>query len=514
MTKSHVWMALLAMAGVSAPLQAATLTNSGNWNVGTNWDTNAVPSAESVTIASGRTATLDSAVPSVTQITLGTSAGTGAWIINTGADLTTTSASAGRSLTIGSSRTSNVTQTGGTIDATSGGMFLAYSGTGFVGTTTWDISAGSLAVGSDPDDQALTNLGIVIGRQGDATMTVSGASTVTATGGIYLGQIGISSGSLVANLALSDTATLSSDRGLETGLHATNTITNIITLNGGSITTGSAGNSGSWRLNHGDGSTTTVNHSAGNVNIGTNDLAGAVDDSLVLGVAGTGSAAYNISGGVLTVDDSLIVGAATATGTFNITNNAAQVFVGSATFGANANLSAVSGSTVTFTSNTGASTVDGNVLVMTDAGATSSNLAGLGELMFVFAGGAVGDPADIGGFEVAGADIGAVMAGLVDNFALAGLKIGDGVNAGAIKLIDLADNSAGVEALYVEHLVVTAGSVIDLNGLNLYYLTAQIDGSATFLNGTPTQLLVPEPAAIGLTLLGAALLPRRRRAAR
>ncbi len=601
MKKTQVWVATLIMASVSGMSQAATLVSSGNWSDGAVWG-GTVPSNEAVTAGSGLTLTLDSAVPSITYLTLAPSTGTSVWLINSGASLTTTSSTSERSLTLGSSRTATITQTGGTINASSGGMYMAYTGTGFVGTTTYDISGGSLAVGLDSSDSTFSNLGIVIARQGSSAVNISGTGAVTTTGAVLMGELGVSTASISATLTVADSGSLIGDMGLESGLASTNLIDSTITVSGGSISTGTDVNSGSWRLSRGDGSTTLFTQSGGTVTIG-NDTDDSTDDSLYLGY-GAGQATYNFTGGTMSADDYLEVGR-TGTGNFtisgsavancsyfrtgsqssavgtsninggtinadysvvvgvtsaatgsvtqtagavnvgvggvlisgtstagtasyvisggslqsqgalglglgvsgelNITSSTADVSFGAYQFGANAQLSAVSGSGIAITSNTGVSTVNGNILGMTDAGVSSSDLAGLANLTLTFAGGTVANVADLGGVEVAGEDMGAVLAGLTDNFALAGLEIGNGSEVGAIKLIDLVDNSlgGGNEALYVQNLVVTDGSVVDLNGLNLYYLTGNIATSATFLNGTPT--LIPEPASIALMLMGASM---------
>ncbi|KKK53042.1 hypothetical protein LCGC14_3098750, partial [marine sediment metagenome] len=109
---------------------------------------------------------------------------------------------------------------------------------------------------------------------------------------------------------------------------------------------------------------------------------------------------------------------------------------------------------------------------------TPADLAGLAEVKLIFEGGADVDP-----FEVAGEDMGAVIDGFTDNFALGTLTLGD-VYIGKIQLVDDFDNQpgwVGSEALYVSDLNIGAGSYLDLNGLNLYYLEGSIDPAATIV---------------------------------
>ena len=75
-------------------------------------------------------------------------------------------------------------------------------------------------------------------------------------------------------------------------------------------------------------------------------------------------------------------------------------------------------------------------------------------------------------FEVAGVDIGPVMEGWTDNFAVGGLVLGR-LGAGRIQLVDDCDNQLNGprnEALYVHDLAFNSGGSIDLIGRNLYYL--------------------------------------------
>ncbi len=147
----------------------------------------------------------------------------------------------------------------------------------------------------------------------------------------------------------------------------------------------------------------------------------------------------------------------------------------------------------------------------TDAGATG--LAGLNNVTVDYGG---GYDRPVGNFEVAGTDMGAVMAGLTENFALEGLNVASSTGTVAIKLVDASDNSAGAgnEALYVETLNLYAGATVETNGFNLYYLNGTIDANATVdTSGGGGIYQIPEPATMSLLVLGGigVLIRRKRR---
>ncbi|MBN1555103.1 MAG: PEP-CTERM sorting domain-containing protein [Phycisphaerae bacterium] len=85
--------------------------------------------------------------------------------------------------------------------------------------------------------------------------------------------------------------------------------------------------------------------------------------------------------------------------------------------------------------------------------------------------------------EVAGEDMGADEDGLVTNFAIETLVLGDEDFVGQIRLVDNYDNQVGSdEAMYVEELIVNEGSYLDLAGQTLYYDSADIDGYAALVD--------------------------------
>jgi hypothetical protein len=73
---------------------------------------------------------------------------------------------------------------------------------------------------------------------------------------------------------------------------------------------------------------------------------------------------------------------------------------------------------------------------------------------------------------------------------------------------EFASWNPGSDAQYVDTLRISSGSILDLNGLNLYCRVLD-NGGGTFLNGQP--MIVPEPGGIALLIAAAAATGRRRR---
>jgi len=188
-------------------------------------------------------------------------------------------------------------------------------------------------------------------------------------------------------------------------------------------------------------------------------------ESVYVGDGETGT--YEISGGVLNVAN-LYVGV-TADGTFAIADAAAQISVSNLLwFGPHSTFSAVAGGTIHLTGSG-----------LDNFNSDPNRLMGLEQATLVFEGGSAG----VDSFEVAGRDMGAVAEGFSRNFVVDTLRIG-GADVGMVQLVNYRDNQDGPEALYVRNLYISAGSYLDLNGLNLYYLDGQIDPAATVeLNG-------------------------------
>ena len=235
---------------------------------------------------------------------------------------------------------------------------------------------------------------------------------------------------------------------------------------------------------HGSGS---VSQSDGTLTLG---------GTMHVGRFGDGSGTYTMSGGSVQVSTILL--AYEGGGTLNIADAGVSITITKLLeFGPRSVLETVPGSRIN---------LDGASVANRSRDPLS--LDGMSGLGLVFEGGA----GDWDTLQVAGTDIGADSEGYNCNFGLGELILGgDGI--GQLCLIDDFDNQPGwegAEALYVTDLVVGPGSLLDLNGLNLYYLSSSIDPTATIAYNGGALICVPEPATLGLLAIGAAALVRRR----
>ena len=89
-----------------------------------------------------------------------------------------------------------------------------------------------------------------------------------------------------------------------------------------------------------------------------------------------------------------------------------------------------------------------------------------------------------------GQDLGSDAKGFTNNFAYGTLELGASTT---LQLVDLSRNTSSTspEALYVDSLLVPAGSTLDLNGLPLYARTVEVEGTVT--GGSITQLATGGP---------------------
>ncbi len=101
--------------------------------------------------------------------------------------------------------------------------------------------------------------------------------------------------------------------------------------------------------------------------------------------------------------------------------------------------------------------------------------------------------------EVISQDLGTDASGFKQNFAYGILSL---TNSTTVKLVDQSDNATGSsnEALYVNSLIVAAGSTLNLNGFTLYTRAAQIIGTVT--GGTIVQIPDSGPLAFNTATPG------------
>ena len=217
----------------------------------------------------------------------------------------------------------------------------------------------------------------------------------------------------------------------------------------------------------------------------------------------TASALYRISAGSLTVAEMYIGSEALSSGTFDIAGASGDITISEQlTVKGTGVIRAVPGATIHMTGSH-----------FENESTDPAALAGLENISFIFEGG----PGQNDTFEVAGEDLGGDdPAGLADNFTIDTLQLG-GSDVGVLQLVDLFDNQADGqtvgEALYVKNLIVGPGSSLDLNGLNLYYLAADLDPTGEIIGGMPTEI-IPEPATLILMAGGLPLLLKRKRKSR
>ncbi len=384
---------------------------------------------------------------------------------------------------IGHYGTGTFIQTGGTNTIDRGLSLGCWSGS----SGTYELSNGELS-----------SLSQYIGHFGDT-------GAFTQTGGtntlihLYLGYISSSSGTY--ELSNGELSSLSqyigrSGTGTFTQSSGTNTISEDLHLGW------NPGSSGTYELSNGElssGRQYIGYHGTGTFiqTGGTN----TINYDLSLGLWSSSSGTYDISGGSLSVPN-LYIGV-NGSGVFNITDAAADITVSELLhFGPDSTFTAVEGGTIHMT---------GSAFEVESI--DPHTLAGLENVALIFEGGME----DVDPMEIAGENRGAVMDGLVENFALGTLQLGGDAGVGQLQLVDNFDNQPsweGDEALYVKNLILGAGSSLDLNGYDLFYLSFIDYGGTIYLNGGSLSA-VPEPGTIALSavlgLIGLLLYIRRRR---
>jgi len=353
----------------------------------------------------------------------------------------------------------------GTLEITNGGMVS--SGATFVGTGYKGQGAVSVDGSRWQIDSCLT-----VGEfSGQGRLTVTNAGSVHTSSYLYIGGKGAFSGDVWVD---GEGSSIHAGGKLMVGEDGLGTL---------SITNGASVDSGpSW--------IGKSQYGKGNVTVDGEGSVWNVRGDLCIGESGRGTLSIT-NGATVKVDGSLRV---RTDSRLNIDLQGTVRVKGNLYFGEGSKLAAGAGATA-------------HIAGLDNASTDPADLASLENLTTIFDAGS-----DITGtFEVAGKDLGPVIAGFAQNFALGTMQVG-GDNAEHIVLVDIFDNQPdwdGSEAMYVKNLVVGPGSVLDLNGLNLYCLNATIASDATIIGGTPIQ--IPEPATASLLAFGALGLLRRRR---
>ncbi len=373
---------------------------------------------------------------------------TDAYIDNGGTVELASGTAAGFWIVVGDDSPGAIVQTGGTVEAdeirianreTPGGIssYQLIDGTvdsrelviGQNGECTFVQQAGSIQVSED----------FYVGFQSNADALYEMQGGSVSTGWLLVG----SQGKGVVRLR-EGTITVSSDINL--GL-ASGGVGGTLNLQGGSL---SARNANVGYFGPGD-----VIQTGGSL---------LLSGDLTLGRSTAGQGTYEISSGQLHVD-SLAVGSSSQ-GEFAISGPAADVRVrGAFVLAPSGQFSASRDSRIH---------LDGaDVRIQMTNAATAT---GLWNTTMVF------DPqGETSYVEAAGQDLGTNGTGYVNNFAMAGMEVGP---TGTVALRDAQDNIAGAaEAVYVEKLVLAAGSTLDLAGIDLFYLTLVDEGGTVITGG-------------------------------
>ncbi|MFO1513780.1 MAG: HYR domain-containing protein [Verrucomicrobiota bacterium] len=333
---------------------------------------------------------------------------------------------------------------------------------------------------------------VVIDRPGDLTIThsagddvvaaiicrenfmLSGGSLSFANSARFEGTLSLSGGTLTGSGDVSITGVLNWTGGTMTGTGKTIVPSGAtLTMSGGTLgrelrNYGTATWNGSWMMAGG----IINNYGAANVNGGYCDGIGGVNafnnlpGATLTKVGGdtlqfrpNGSAmplnnfgTVNVQAGTLS-----LAGGGTNTGNVRITQGVLKVLVGGMDFPNAAVLQSEPGGTFQLS--------DGGL-----SGTTTN------KIQFMPKGRLLIDGSGARQLEVMSWDLGNVSAGYNTNYAYGTLQLGGNVN---LSLVDNSDNNPGTEALYLDSLIIPAGTTLDLAGLHVYVRSMQIAGNVT-----------------------------------
>jgi len=439
---SVVLVVTVSIASLAEDTGTYWQVETGDWSTGENWDNGEPGGSDTACINNGGTAHITQVGEVCDYLSLGNEPGQSGTVQLSG----TGQLSAWDEEYIGRGGTGTFTQSGGT-NTVNGRLYLGYN-PGSEGR--YELSDGQLSARREC-------IGYAYG--GINTFTQSGG-TNTVDRDLWLGDVSGSQG----RYELSGTGELSAyneyigrdGAGTFTQSGGTNTVE-------GDLWLGWLSHSeGRYQLSN-TGQLSVYDEHIGRVGTGTFTQTGGTHtvQSCTLGYWSGSSGTYTMSAGTVDVKSLRISYCPyehPGEGVLNLTGPDADVIIRERLyFGPESTFTAVPRSTIHMI---GAAFENEN----TDP----TDLAGLGNLALIFEGGSE----DVDPVEVAGEDMGSVLAGLENNFALDTLVLGD-EDVGRIMLVDEFDNQPGWdggEALYVNDLVLNPGATIDLNGLNLYYL--------------------------------------------
>ena len=463
-----------SVSGQTLNITGGTFTNQGTINTtnGANLTITNLVDAKGLAITGGGALTLsgtwaNSGTITVTNSTLNlggtamTPASIGT-INNSGGTvkITGTLNNMGTTFTVGTSL-GNVILSGGTIN----GGTLAESGTGtltlYNGTINAVAVASNLTVTSTvyvTNGLTLNNVTLSLASTtGNGDLTFQGSQTLGGTGTLLLGLVGHNSGVLTSqgNGSVASTLTIGANitvtntyQGIITGYYSIDGFTNLGTLN----TSSSAVQfslSGAMVTNQG-----TINAPYGTFYISATTgqeflNQGVIDAGVTITLSGTGQF---INQGVLdaqTSDPININGSVAINGTGALQGGSSgDIYITGNLLGSTQNAQAFSQmDTVTF------------------RGSGTSTAPQLIEAM--------------------SQNVGAIQAGLIDNFAYGTLALSGNTYA---QLVDQSLNAqgSGAQSVYANEIIVPAGSTLDLNGLTLYAKEVEVRG--TVINGIIMQI--------------------------
>jgi len=388
------------------------------------------------------------------QATFNATAGIGTWVRTGGVvNLVGTFNNTANTLTLNAS-TGSWQLAGGTIN---GGSIIFSSGFGLDITSSANSALNNVAISGE----------LIIGTSD--ILTLRGSTTFTAARLVGPSTLNLGTGYTLSSPVVAE--------GTATG-------TRSIRVSAGSAGTTTIGPSGSIRTAPGFGGVVTLSNSGASSTLINQGLISIESAGTTLTISTTvfeNHGTLRATSGVVSVTSAT----ATSPGSLNATGTARIDFSGGVTLDGSDILSTTAASRIE---------LRGDLL-----GSTTNRDAvpGPGRAIFDGTGSAL-DPQDV---EVMSADLGALSAGFARNFAFGTIQLASGAY---VRLIDAFSNSAGSgdEVLYVNTLIVPAGSTLDLNGFTLYARASQILG--TLIGGTispvpdsgPIATAVPTPGAM------------------